>query len=366
MLKKINIDLLNNIDSLFKDFYVWLKGLYDEESGGFYYAQSSKTDPKFKPDIESTAQAIHIIEDSGLLKKMPKLMKRKLVSFFHARQDNETGFFYDPHNEMDKVDRMVARATSYGIKSLQRFNKKPLYPIPGSKGKDSLPNNINSKENLLIWLENRDWSYSWMACDNIAAARIYFKHLPRKERKEYLNIIWDFLKNKQDEETGMWGEGRPYVKISGAFKLAGLYSFFNKKMPNADKIYKSILFALRNDISEDMCWTRNPIDLLMSIKSQLCKISREEINEIIEITYNNLKVYLKEDGGFSRHRYNSLAVPNNVELGKGLKEGDMNAGTQALRIRNFCYSLAGKRVKKLKQYIGDFYTNFRYKNEYWT
>ncbi len=350
--------ILDKIDSLFKDFYTWLKGRYDYESGGFYYAESSGTDQVFKPDIESTAQAVHILEGSKLLRKMPELMKKKIITFFQSRQDPDTGFFYDPHNEMREIDRMVARATAYSIKCLERFNKKPLYPVPGSKGIDTLPENINTKEKLLKWLENRDWSYSWMACDNISAARIYFKYLPGKERKTYLSAIWDFLEKKQDKSTGMWGEGRPYVKISGAFKLAGLYSCFNKKMPNADKINKSILSALRNDISEDMCWTRNPVDLLMYIKPQLGKIPKEEINEIITITYNNLKTYLKPDGGFSRHRENSLAVPNNVILGKGLKEGDMNAGTQALRIRNYCYKLAGKKVKLLKEYTGDFYRDF--------
>jgi len=351
-------NILDKIDSLFKDFYFWLRRQYDHETGGFYYAESSKNDPVFKPDIESTAQAVHIIERSKMLGKMPVWMKRKLISFFQTRQDPQTGFFYDLHNEMNKVDRMVARATAYSVRCLERFKKKPLYPVPGSKGSDSLPDNINTKEKLLQWLENRDWSYSWMACDNISAARIYFKSLPKKEQNEYMKIIWDFLDKKQDNETGMWGEGRPYVKISGAFKLAGIYKFFNKKIPNADKIYKNILSALRNDISEDMCWTRNPIDLLMSIKPQLGKIPKAEINEIIMITYNNLKAYLKPDGGFSRHRDNSLAVPNNVMLGKGLKEGDMNASTQALRIRNFCYELMGKRVKILKEYISGFYGYF--------
>jgi hypothetical protein len=340
MINKKILSLLGEIDLLFKNFYTWLSSLYDYETGGFYYAKSSITSSEFKPDIESTGQAIHILERSNLMRTLPEWMKIKFIEFFQKRQDSKTGFFYDPQNGMREVDRMVARALAYSVNCLSILGTKPLYPVPGQKGLDSLPEHLKTKEKLVKWMEERDWSYSWMACDNISATSIYMRNLPEKEKNEYLDIIWNFLERKQDKETGMWGEGRPYVKISGAFKLSLFYNNLGQNMPNLDIIYKFLLKTLREDISEDMCWTRNPIDMLNSLKPKMGILPENELSEIIEITYNNLKKYLKPDGGFSRHLDISLAMPNNVQLGKGLVEGDMNAGTQALKIRDCCYLLA--------------------------
>lgn len=345
---------LENIDLLFKDFYTWLAGQYDVKTGGFYYSNSAKTNDQFQTDIESTGQAFNIIMKSHLENSLPSWMKDKAIKFFQERQDPETGFFYDPQNNMREVDRMVARAVGYSVNCLRNLGAEPLYPLPGSSGLASLPEYLKTPERLVEWMDARPWDYSWMACDNISATSVYIKQLPLKEQTEYLSIIWNYLYEKQDKETGMWGDGRPYIKISGAFKLALFYKSFKKDMPRVNLIYKSLLKTLREDLSEDMCWTRNPIDLLMSIKSQLGEIPIEEISEIIEITYNNLRKYLKPDGGFSRHVEASLAMPNNVIIGKGLAEGDMNASTQALTIRNFCYFIARVNMTPLYQYMESF------------
>jgi hypothetical protein len=359
-------DNLENIDLLFKDFYTWLAGQYDIETGGFYYANSSKTSDEFKPDIESTAQATSIIANSHMENFIPNWMRKNVIKFFQERQDPKTGFFYDPQNDMRNVDRMVARAAGYSVNWLHILGAKPLYPVPGTNGLDSLPEHLKTPEKLVKWMEERPWDYSWMACDNISATSVYIYHLPQKEQKEYLDIIFNFLEKKQDPETGMWGDGRPYIKISGAFKLALFYNSFQKQMPRINTIYKTLLKTLREDISEDMCWTRNPIDLLLSLKPYLGEVPIEDISEIIEITYNNLKKYLKPDGGFSRHVDVSLDMPNNVILGKGLAEGDMNAGTQALRIRNYCYILSGNELKPLYQYMDGFKTHINSLNPSFT
>lgn len=73
-------ELLADMDGLFAGFHDWLWGQYDAESGGFYYANSSKQLPGSGgvPDIESTAQALNIIERFGLLSGLPEEMKRGL------------------------------------------------------------------------------------------------------------------------------------------------------------------------------------------------------------------------------------------------------------------------------------------------
>lgn len=118
-------------------------------------------------------------------------------------------------------------------------------------------------------------------------------------------------------------------------------------------MYESIKLALRTEEAADMCYIRNPIDLLSYLKLD---IPDEELYEILSITAASMKRLLRPDGGFSRELAHSPSAPNvaqvkpgefypdmpaPVHLGLGLKEGDMNAGTQAILIRSLCYSLAG-------------------------
>lgn len=319
------------LNSLYKDFIPWLCGQYDGSSGGFYYAASSRTDESFQPDIESTAQAISILEMTGLLDRIPGETREKMISFFRSRQ-NEKGYFLDPHNEMKSVDRMVARAISYSVNSLARLGSAPLHPLPGGD-REALPEHMRSLENFDSWLENRPWGNAWMACDNISAAAVYIRNMPSLESERFLGHLLPWLENRQNKETGMWGEGQPYIRLSGAFKLSLFYRNLNMPMPLADRIFDFLLETLRTDHAEDFCWVRNPIDLLSVLLEMIPQPSREIMEEIFAITLDNLAVFLKEDGGFSRNRDHSLAMPNNQVLGKGLAEGDMNAGTQAIRIR---------------------------------
>ncbi|MCA0755874.1 hypothetical protein KP806_12520 [Paenibacillus sp. N4] len=75
----------------------------------------------------------------------------------------------------------------------------------------------------------------------------------------------------------------------------------------------------------------------------------------MEITYTNLSRFLKPDGGFSRELGHSPPasntaqvkqgehypyMPEPVRIGKGVAEGDMNAGTQAIWIRELSHKLA--------------------------
>jgi hypothetical protein len=355
--------VLKSFDPLFQNFYPWLAGQYDPSYGGFYYAASSKPCapggefPEFQPDIESTGQAVQILYNSNLVQQMPEEMRRQLVSFFQKRQTPE-GYFYDPHNNMRTIERMIGRAVMYSSTALELLGARPVYPLPGSiENSTTLPEHLKSLAALKKWIDERPWHNAWMACDNIQANDGYLRAMPPVEAEKYVEFICNYIQEHQDPHTGLWGEGRPYIKISGAFKLAMFYGSIHKPMPNAELIYQSLLDGLRHDISEDICWTRNPIDLLLVLRKQLGTYPEDDLLEIFTITCQNLKQYLKPDGGFSRHVDCSLEIPNNVPLGKGLVEGDMNASTQALRIRKTAYEVSGRLAKMdyLEQYTQDFY-----------
>ena len=349
---------LESLDGLFDDFFVWLRGQYDAESGGYYYARSSRQFP-YRPDIESTAQALQILERCNLLDSMPKQQAEMMTGFFQRKQDPVSGFFYDEHPHMREDEVMIARAIGYTVNSLHKLGSKPLYPLPVSMAQ--APSYMDSTDAYRAWLESVSLSNSWRGCDRLSVSAAYVAQLEPSERECYLKTAFDYFDSIQDAKTGLWGEGRLYVKVSGTFKLYNFYRRFGIPIPREGQLYQSILQTLRTDEAIDMCYIRNPLDLLSYMNVSK---TAEEIQEIIQISIMNMSRLKRTDGGFSRELHASPPAPNvaqvkaleeypeipkPVPLGMGFIEGDMNAGTQAVWIRMLCYRMAGLAVPELKR-----------------
>ncbi|MFC5450955.1 hypothetical protein [Paenibacillus aestuarii] len=349
--------ILAEMDGMFEGFFAWLGGQYDAESGGFYYAPSSRSMPA-RPDIESTAQALNILERCGLLAAMPEAMKQRMIAFFQQKQDPASGYFYDDNPLMREDEVMVARAIGYSTNALRKLGGQPLYALPYAA--QQAPAYMSSPEDYRRWLDLVELCNSWRGCDRLSTSSVYVRQVePAEKRAAFAQTAFDFFADRQDPLTGLWGEGSYYVRISGTFKLHIFYDHFEVPLPREAEIYKSILYTLRHEEAEDMCYIRNPIHLLSYMQ---LFIPLAELHEIIAVTTRNMKRLLRADGGFSRELAHSPKAPNvaqikrgeyypnmpqAVRIGRGEIEGDMNAGTQALLIRSVCYSLAGLQAPDL-------------------
>lgn len=349
--------ILAEMDGLFDGFYAWLEEQYDPHSGGFFYARSSKTSGRFTPDIESTAQAVNIMERSGLLADWPAPLKAKAARFFQSKQDPATGYFLDPDPNMKDDEVMVGRAIGYSVHALAKLGAEPLYPLPNRQ--HAAPAYLASPQAYADWLRGIPLTNSWRGCDRLCNSAPYIAELEGAERERYLRTAFDFFREIQHPDTGLWGEGSLYVQVSGTFKLHTFYTRFREPMPRTREMYAAILHTLRRETAFDMCYIRNPVNLLHSMKAA---VPEEEMREIADITTRNMAKLKRTDGGFSRELAHSPTAPNvaqvkpgesypempqPVHLGLGLIEGDMNAGTQALLIRTLCRELAGLKVSRL-------------------
>lgn len=358
-------------DRLFERFFHWLAGQYDHKSGGFYYARSSFDMEGFSPDIESTAMALNILQRSGLLEGMPDDIRLKMIRFFQSKQDQGTGYFYDQDEHMPNDEVMVARALAYCSGSLAKLGGEPRYPLPCSS--TTKPEYLKSPADYVAWLQRVDLRNSWRGCDLMGSANHYLRRMSEGERKPFVEAALSYFNSIQDPETGLWGEGSLYIRISGTFKLRGFYLTFGIPMPRMDRIYETMLYCLRSEKAVDMCWVRNPVDLLGCFYGMMA-IPDEELLEIMEITYANMSHFLKPDGGFSREIDHSPPAPNvaqvkageyysnmpkAVRIGQGLAEGDMNAGTQTLWIRELFHRMAKLDPAPLTAYTGHFWDNIR-------
>jgi hypothetical protein len=353
------VDRLNCLEDLFEGFFHWLAGQYDHHTGGFYYAKSSIHEKQFVPDIESSAQALNILIRNQLHEHMPEKMKQEMIQFFRRKQDPNTGYFFDENPVMKKDEVMVHRAIGYSTGSLQKLGSKPLYPLPLEA--KAAPDYVNTPDEYLKKWRSIDLSNSWRGCDLLATSCIYIAQMEEKKQAPFLKKAVRFLESIQDPETGLWGEGSLYVRISGTFKLHTFYSRFNLPMPNTNRIYQSILKCLRTEEANDMCYIRNPIDLLSYAN---LPITQHELIEIMEITIHNMSRLKRKDGGFSREMESSPPAPNVAQvkkgefypympepvcLSRGLYEGDMNASTQTTLIRQQLFKLAGVPIVPLRE-----------------
>ncbi|MCR2805969.1 hypothetical protein [Paenibacillus soyae] len=351
------LESLSAMGDLFEGFFDWLADRYDPVSGGFYYAGSSAYLAK-EPDIESTAQALTILDQTGLLTGMPVTVRRRLIAFLQRKQDPAGGYFWDEDPAMRQDEVMAARAIGYSRNALYKLGAEPLYPLPG--GLTTAPSYMSSPSAYREWLKSIPLTNSWRGCDRLCGSQAYIKALPVEKQGDYVKEALRFFEETQDSATGLWGEGSLYVRVSGTFKLHTFYGAFRERMPRTDDIRRTVLHCLRTEEAIDMCYIRNPVDLMYYTKAAM---DAEELAGFLKITLGNMGRLLRPDGGFSRELAHSPAAPNvaqvkdgeyypdmpePVRLGLGLLEGDMNAGTQAVRIREWCHKLAGLPAPKWK------------------
>ncbi len=112
--------------------------------GGFYYSNSGRNTEGYAPDIESTNQALSLLESGGLVSQfggnyanaIPGWMRNEIVGFVKGLQSTN-GYFYHPqwstemhHNNPERMGRDASWAQSM----LSRFSARPYYTVPVENG----------------------------------------------------------------------------------------------------------------------------------------------------------------------------------------------------------------------------------------
>jgi len=280
----------------------WLAGLYDPEIGGFYYSESGRDHEGYLPDLESTGQAMCILQYNNMLdhiggtKNLPDFMKKQIVSFIKPLQD-PNGYFYHPQWTKERTDRLLerrARDLGYGLSALHAAGGRPTYDTPtGEKGDGRLldgtevdPRGIapvkpaegkkpeakpaeryvspvlKDKESFTAYLEAKRESitkagYGFGSELSSLAGEIVFRDKQLKEQgADYslLEILAKYLSETQNPETGMWYALKPgdenYSVCSGVnalLKISGLYRIAGLEFPNALAACKSAVDAVYTD-----------------------------------------------------------------------------------------------------------------------
>jgi len=135
-------DVRHELELLYDDYgeeiYLWLAGLWDARTGGFYYSNSARDNEGFLPDIESTVQALRLTEATGLFPSsrggwkefLPEEMKKGLLSFATGLQSGKDGFFYHPQWGKNIVLSRRGRDHTWCTRILNDYHIPKKYSTP--------------------------------------------------------------------------------------------------------------------------------------------------------------------------------------------------------------------------------------------
>ena len=289
-------EALRDLYSIYdKSIVEWFANLYDPKIGGYYYSNSARDNEPFRPDSESTLQALAVITRSGMAGKgrgyhdvIPEWMKKQLIRFIKGLQD-PNGFFYHPQWDRAETDRNISRRgrdLMWSTAILRTLGSAPTYDAPnGAKGDGILPDgsrvepadtrkedkgdaaptakneaneacapHFESRESYIAYLDGllaEKRSLSFYSIGNQLIAE-----MPQLLRRDELlsesgadyrfkDILIEWLNAHQNPETGHWEkDNNGYLGVNGLLKIACIYNDAAAELPYADRAAESAIAAI--------------------------------------------------------------------------------------------------------------------------
>ena len=360
-----------------EDVYMWLANLWDPDMGGFYYSNSARNTDGFLPDLESTAQALLFLTNSGMLsdfgnkyqKALPAEIASAILQFVLDRQSSEDGYFY--HDQWGQSINATRRGRdlSWATRIISAFGETPYWNTPngvagqyGAPGSGvsaaayagsirtgsvvaasqvvvaAKPSYLSSVEKFKQYLNDPqyfDWENNSYAAGNRLESEL---GQIQASGKAYTDALIEFLNSKQ-KSNGLWENKVTYDSVNGLMKISVLYTSIGVAIPNVEKSLESACIMLEStDTPSHVCSIYNPweavANLLISIEkvsgksrtNELKQTFRDKAEDLIKITYDKLSEFQKADGGFSYYKKYSAANSQGAPVAvTNTAESDVNA-----------------------------------------
>ena len=406
------------------DLVIWLANLYEPSicvcnglygelecsgtkycgTGGFYYSNSARDTIGYLPDVESTYQALGLLNSSGLTKQygeswfklLDKEMKNDILAFVRAIQ-REDGYFVHPQWTSPGTSR-ISRDLNWSTSILKTMNAYPYYTTPtGMKGigapasttamsgqlrgssaaacssviltaQSYLPQleNVETFKAYLISLNVKTNSYS--AGNTLAAQSSQISARDKvlglsKENSLYMTMI-NHLNECQNPENGTWDYKKPgdsdydlYYQVNGLMKISGVYGT-SYPLQYVDKAVETAMTAITYDKKISAAVDiYNPWFALTNIFKNLrgcggdegiAKVAelRQQLYaspELLLATRDKISICKKVDGSFSYSpKYSSATSQGCPAAVPNTVEGDVNGTVLSFSgLLDYTYSALG-------------------------
>ncbi len=391
-----------------ENVYLWLANLYDPEIGGFYYSNSGRDTGGFLPDVESTLQALNILQNNGMFddfgdtaasrlrNALPKEMQDKIVEFVKGLQSDVDGYFHHPQwAGMDSSwTSRLNRDLNWSVSLLEWFDASPNYSLPTVRpvSRENLTGRLGGStvslvskviavdsanmeflatpETFRAYLESFDWeSQSYQAANTIGSFTIQLN----ARGQEYIDVYDEFLRERQNPENGLWEDGVYYASTNGLMKVVAAFNSLGIELQYPDKAFESAITMAKHTGADEEGFPANHIvdvynpwyvmsDILTNVEmhgntlmaKQLRNTLLLEAEELIVKSMEKTAPFKKNDGSFG---YNWDYSPNTSQGAPvsvpGTVEGDVNGCVM-------CFGVIGNLLETLgvekprRYYINDY------------
>ena len=386
------INSLKNLKAIYGDpqkTVAWLANLYDPETGGFYFSNSARNNLGYLPDLESTAQALGIVEsiligyEGTLIDFFGEDITSKFVSFAKDMQASDNGYFYHPQWSRELTDEQSLRRERdllNALEILDSFGALPKYDTPNgrlgemdvvsvsaltyplnrsmtlsvSKMVSSIVSNdifvpgyLRSKADFEAYLSGLDiLGNTSKVCDTLISQMEQIvavdKQLGESGADYSLSeICAQWLNENQNKANALWQKRGVEItseSVRNAQKIVKIYNRLNINIPRPSLLIKTIVDYTKtiDGNFEDISEMSDVWILLSSVATNLNNNTYEgstvihslyvNIPYLLDFTLNNLAQFSKSDGSFSSARTASPSESHGMPIALGnCDEGDINA-----------------------------------------
>ena len=342
--------------------------LYDPRTGGFYYSISSRDSEEMTPFAEGTSFVLTALHHGGMT--LPDWYKKKVGNWVLDHQDESDGFFYEELWGKITSGPRIYRDLVYSqsILGLCGLKAKYLYPEERIKAGEAsseksagFPEYLESKEKMKEYLDSLNWKETWSTGQKLVTAMSMIKAAGLYE------YVYDYIVDKQNKETGLWGDGLDWMNTNGAMKLSGFFEDEDHPYPNPRLAIESVKKIYGGEVPPTYAtYIWNPFVLLSSIlysnkkraeelRSLLWSSGADIVNRAVDCAL----LLKRKDGGFASCLNEGAPRQQAYLFGHGFKdESDLDGTVIAgYRLRMYIWTVFGVEAPE------DYYTPLN--DEFW-
>jgi len=173
---------------------------------------------------------------------------RKWASYINSWQDENTGLYLGPEIVSEELEsrthdyeHVTHHLTAHALPTLSLLGAGPMYEL-------RFAHRFLDSNELVSWLERRNWKNAWLEGNNLLFIGQFLIHLrdieKRKEAARSIRIYLEWLTAKMDPKTGLWGTDgycSPFVAMCGGYHQLLVYYHEKEEIPYKERLVDTVL-----------------------------------------------------------------------------------------------------------------------------
>ena len=268
----------------------------------------AKFNKNSQADLLSTCFAVLCL---SLLDEKDKISK--YLDYILACQQEDGYFFDQSFNEKDLLSNhdksyLLLQFSYFSMLALSTMNINPKYSL-------GFLTPYHDAAYMQEWLKNLNWACPWLESNNVMFISCLLAHDKNfSNSKEVMDVFFQTLDEKQNKNTGLWGDDEKAILegVAGAYHFLIPYYFYKKNINYQDNIIDNTLSLLSPDylFTEEggggACEDLDALDILCKLTG-LSSYRKNDIEYVLNKSLIALMCCQNQDGGFS-YRFNPFSM----------------------------------------------------------